>query len=191
MDLKITSESLAAAKKIFNDEWFCRKKTATAVFEAALDALCVPVESEGWIEGSRPNSPLWLRYFDKGNYRLIRWEDDWMLYLWDRNMDNSLRHLGTQKAVPFHHDTAQAQTWADAEIAKYEGVRIPKPKPPGPGTRLILPDGTEVVIIKDCQDDDVLAINPASNQIVRHLSGKLWHESPQTLIAALGAKVKE
>lgn len=304
MELKITPESLEAAKRAAKQPW----QTVERTIIAALDALCVPVE-EGWVEGNNPPHKEWRRYFDKGSYRLICWEENWMLYLWSREADKNIRHLRTKDVIPFHLDVAQAQAWADEQIAKAEaepqkiascdycgmdlpaqcvpwkGYRfcdnrccslyvknLPKPKPapgwvetdktkywtdynkeeyllvyfhhskvwrlyvntthtsksineisinfapepkyakkwadeqiakyeagqiskpaPGPGTKLVLPDGNKVVICKfdDHSDYPFFALNKNTNYLLANTINGPWYSTPESLITALGATIKE
>ena len=170
MNMKVTKESIEAAKRVFFEKLGRIRgvpigRDLYAAINGYTDALFIPEDTE-WVKGDKPTNPMWLLYFDKANYRLIRWEEYWMLYLWNRKFDHIINCIGTNVNKRCLLDPIEAQAWADKEIEKLEASPCKQPTPPGPGPRYRAENGDELVTIKD-QYPFFYAINITTCELMR------------------------
>lgn len=192
-EYRISKESLERAKAIV-ENGLHPMDNLYRILCAALDALCIPVEQEGWIDIGKGET---AQVFAKGSYTLVCRH----YYYWQ------LCYLG--KPISYENSTlpiAEAQAWADAEIEKLEatcqctamgthspiGPHHPKCpmyiKPFGPGTRLVAPNGNEVMVIANLLDVCPYGVL-GKDAVCYH-----WYRDLKDLNAALtaaGYKVKD
>lgn len=176
---------------------------------AATGFVPVKQEAEGWV----PYKGFPFLRFTKDGYDLTRlpigWGDYWHLGV--IGTDLKLGELRPAAITP-----AEAQAWADAEIEKRERYRLcircgkeeatrctpegvcekcwqeiqPKPKPFGPGTRLVAPNGDEIVIISDLDSYQLVNLSRNSRELINK-GMRWWHslEALQNALAAAGYRV--
>lgn len=169
-ELKITAESLEAAKRRCREMPASFHVTPEEIIDV-LDTLCVPISEKEIFEAwtSKDKKSIWeqvppsnkdiLREYRRGYYQLLYFPavTAWELYTPDSlGVNTNLRS----------YQVTEAQKWADGLIKEQEEP-APLPKPFGPGTRLRLPNGDEVVVFKGTHFNTFNAINITI--------GELWY----------------
>lgn len=170
MDYRITDESKAEAVRIFERKFALTPEYMTSAFSAALDALLVPVQEEGWVVCSDESLYGGIRYI-KGEYQLVDYTSPpdmgWNLYPKNITSRNDEARIAINRNNP---SPSQAQAWADRIIAEREA------KPFGPGTRLRAANGDELLIVYSSQGPYYYAINTAQANFQTMRNGKIGFE---------------
>lgn len=109
MKYEITEESKAEAKRVFG-ETLDKGFVGSYAFSAALDALLVPVQGEGWVELKESH----YEKYKKGKYGITNFDSQWDL--WEEKDDGR----PIIASIKYIASPAEAQAWADVQITQHE-----------------------------------------------------------------------
>ena len=212
-DLKITDKSLAAALLAYKKTWNRVGSTMYDALSAFVGALTVPVqEPEGWVEVAHGTGKT--REFRNKSYMLTAWATPphWFLYL--KGDKGEVKAFWRNDKIS-RESVAEAQAWADGIIREREAgctcgpyapcptheFKLPdsvwtktplsEPKPFGPGSEAIMPNGDRVRVAVDPRDGQLLMFNLTKSELLRLQKKTYWVNvnSLRTALEEAGAKI--